>query len=555
MEISERRQRWRKFNILTPEKLALAHHVLDEIREGSDVMRALRTHPLEGGEGYLTKAALVAAYNQMVEAGTIKADRVLLEKIRMKPMRTLSGVTTVTVLTKPYPCPGKCIFCPTDVRMPKSYLPDEPGAMRALEHQFDPYEQVHARIRALENLGHPTDKIELLILGGTWSSYKRDYQEWFVKRCFDAMNESYHGDHRGHGENPKEISVDSVVSVVNLLEVQTENETAIHRNVGLVIETRPDEINPDELRWLRHLGVTKVQMGAQSFDDHILEINKRGHDVESTRKATALLRAAGFKIVLHWMPNLLGATPESDRADFVKLWIDFCPDEIKIYPNQLLANAELYEYWQRGEFHPYTTDELVELIADIKPTIPRYCRVNRVIRDIPGNNVVEGNTRTSLRQDIQAIMKKRGTHCQCIRCREVRGKTVEAESLRLDDLTYQAGTAEEHFISFVTPDDGLAGFIRLSLPVKDALLTGMSDLDNAALIREVHVYGQSLEVGSEQTGAAQHAGLGTRLLEEAEKTARENGFSRMAVISAVGTRHYYMDRGFERGEYYLVKKI
>ncbi|NOT05878.1 MAG: tRNA uridine(34) 5-carboxymethylaminomethyl modification radical SAM/GNAT enzyme Elp3 [Anaerolineales bacterium] len=548
MEISERRQRWKKNNTLTPEKLTLAHHVLEEIREGTDVMRALRTHPLESGEGYLTKAALVAAYNQMVAAGAIEPDRVLLERIRMKPMRTLSGVTTVTVLTKPYPCPGKCIFCPTDVRMPKSYLPDEPGAMRALQHAFDPYEQVYARILALENLGHPTDKIELLILGGTWSSYKRDYQEWFIKRCFDAMNEPERGALRDHADKIETTGVD-------IAQAQAVNETTSHRNVGLVIETRPDEINPDELRWLRHLGVTKVQMGAQSFDDHILEINKRGHDVESTRKATALLRAAGFKIVLHWMPNLLGATPESDRADFAKLWADFCPDEIKIYPNQLLANAELYEYWQRGEFHPYTTDELVDLIADIKPTIPRYCRVNRVIRDIPGNNVVEGNTRTSLRQDIQAIMKTRGTHCQCVRCREVRGKTVEAESLRLDDLTYQAGTAEEHFISFITPEDGLAGFIRLSLPAKDSLLTGMSDLDNAALIREVHVYGQSLEVGSEKTGAAQHAGLGTRLLEEAESVARKNGFSRMAVISAIGTRHYYMDRGFERGEYYLVKKI
>ena len=552
MEISERRQRWKKFNILTPEKLALAHLVLDEIRAGMDVMKALRAHPLEGGEGYLTKAALVAAYNQMVEAGTINPDRLLLERIRMKPMRTLSGVTTVTVLTKAYPCPGKCIFCPTDVRMPKSYLPDEPGAMRALEHQFDPYEQVHARLRALTNLGHPTDKIELLILGGTWSSYRRDYQEWFVKRCFDAMNGI---NSEGHREEPKRISVDSVLSVVNLSGAQAINETADHRNVGLVIETRPDEINPDELRWLRHLGVTKVQMGAQSFDDHILEINKRGHDVESTRKATALLRAAGFKIVLHWMPNLLGATPESDRADFAKLWADFCPDEIKIYPNQLLANAELYEYWQRGEFHPYTTQELVDLIADIKPTIPRYCRVNRVIRDIPGNNVVEGNTRTSLRQDIQSEMKKRGTVCQCVRCREVRGKVVEAETLRMDDLTYQAGTAEEHFISFITPDDGLAGFIRLSLPAKDSALTGMSDLDGAALIREVHVYGQSLAVGAEQTGAAQHLGLGTRLLEEADNVARKNGFSRMAVISAIGTRHYYLDRGFERGEYYLVKNL
>jgi len=548
MEFLEQRQRWKKINALTPQKLELAHRILNEIRTGQDVMSVLRRNPLEGG-GYLNKAALVAAYNEMVASGSIEPDTSLLERIRMKPMRTLSGVTTVTVLTKPYPCPGKCIFCPTDVRMPKSYLPDEPGAMRALEHQFDPYTQVASRIQALKNLGHPTDKIELLILGGTWSSYRRDYQEWFVKRCFDAMNEineeKYKLEPQEKSNNPD----------VELKKAQAINETSNHRNVGLVIETRPDEINPDEIKWLRHLGVTKVQLGAQSFDDHILDINKRGHDVESTRQAVALLRAASFKIVLHWMPNLLGATPQSDREDFAKLWNDFCPDEIKIYPNQLLANAELYEYWQRGEFHPYTTEDLVELLVNIKPTIPRYCRVNRVIRDIPGNNVVEGNTRTSLRQDIQTEMKKRGTKCQCIRCREVKGKTVELSSLTLHDEIYSAGKAEEHFISFDTADDGLAGFIRLSLPSKESPETGLSDLNGAALIREVHVYGQSLAVGAEKTGAAQHVGLGTRLLEEAEKIAKQNGFEKLAVISAVGTRGYYLDRGFERGEYYLVKKI
>jgi elongator complex protein 3 len=440
--------------------------------------------------------------------------------------------------------------------MPKSYLPDEPGAMRAVEHEFDPYAQVRSRITQLKSLGHPTDKIELLILGGTWSSYKRDYQEWFVARCFEAMNENSHREHREKREEKiSEHSVDSVANSEALLAAHTENENTHHRNVGLVIETRPDEINPDEIRWLRHLGVTKVQMGAQSLDDHILEINKRGHDVESTRQATALLRAAGFKIVLHWMPNLLGATPESDREDFAKLWNDFCPDEIKIYPNQLLANAELYEYWQRGEFKPYTTQDLIDLIADIKPTIPRYCRVNRVIRDIPSTNVVEGNRRTSLRQDVQDEMKRRGTHCQCVRCREVKGKSVSAEALKLDDMVYQAGAAEEHFISYVTPDDKLAGFVRLSLPSKESPQTDMSDLDGAALIREVHVYGQSLAVGAEKEGAAQHAGLGTRLLEEAETIAKANGFKRMAVISAVGTRGYYLGRGFERGEFYLTKKI
>ncbi len=552
------KESWLTANTLTPEKIAIARRVVDDVRRGRNLGDSLRAHALPQS-GVLGKSFLVAAYNEMVADGTLEADSNLFDKLRMKPVRTLSGVTTVTVLTKPYPCPGKCIFCPTDVRMPKSYLPDEPGAMRGVEHNFDPYAQVRSRLTQLENLGHPTDKIELLILGGTWSSYKRDYQEWFVARCFDAMNTFKHEVHKGNSEGSVDtstsLSASSVVSVVNLIENHSRNETSTHRNVGLVIETRPDEITPDELRWLRHLGVTKVQLGAQSLDDHILEINKRGHDVASTHRAVALLRAAGFKIVLHWMPNLLGATPERDRADFTKLWTGLCPDELKIYPNQLLANAELYEYWQRGEFHPYTTPQLIDLVADIKPSIPRYCRVNRVIRDIPSTHVVEGNRRTSLRQDIHAEMKKRGAHCECLRCREVRAKTVQTESLKLDDLVYQTDSAEEHFVSFVTPDDKIAGFIRLSLPNENSPATGLADLEGAALIREVHVYGQSLPVGTDREGSAQHIGLGTRLLAEADEVARARGFGRIAVISAVGTRGYYLERGFERGEYYLVKNI
>src|SRR6185295_15510970 len=274
--LTEKQERWRETHLLTPGKKDLARVVLDEIRRGSDVTRTLRSHPLEDGSGYLNKSMLVSIYNELVAAGEMDEDAQLLERIRLKPVRTLSGVTTVTVLTKPYPCPGKCIFCPTDVRMPKSYLPDEPGAMRGLEHEFDPYAQVRSRIEQLESVGHPTDKIELLILGGTWSSYRRDYQEWFVQRCFDAMNNL----------TPNPLPEREGESI-NLPETHTINETTHHRNVGLVIETRPDEINPNELRWLRHLGVTKVQMGAQSLDDHILEINKRGHDVECTRRATA----------------------------------------------------------------------------------------------------------------------------------------------------------------------------------------------------------------------------------------------------------------------------
>jgi len=524
---------WIKNKTFNSENETAARTVLDEIRGGREVMRAIRRHPLPDG-GYLAKSVLVAAYNALVASGEWTADEDFLARIRMKPVRTLSGVTTVTVLTKPYPCPGKCIFCPTDVRMPKSYLPDEPGAARAFQNNFDPYAQVRSRLDSYKANGHPTDKIELLILGGTWSSYRRDYQEWFILRCFDALNE-----------------VDSAT----LPEAQQLNETTPHRNVGLVIETRPDEITPKELAWLRYLGVTKVQMGAQSLDDRVLELNKRGHTAAETLQATALLRAGGFKVVLHWMPNLLGATPDSDREDFTRLWQGYCPDEIKIYPCQLLENAELYEYWQRGEYTPYTTEQLVHLIADIKPGIPSYCRVNRVIRDIPSTHVVEGNRRTSLRQDALAELKRRGQSCGCIRCREVRGERIEVESLTLEDLTYPAAHAEEHFLHYLTPEGRIAGYLRLSLPGPEAPELGMDDLTGAALIREVHVYGQSLPVGSGQEGAAQHVGLGTRLLVEAERIAAAQGYKRMAVIAAIGTRRYYQARGFECGELYLVKSI
>ena len=255
------------------------------------------------------------------------------------------------------------------------------------------------------------------------------------------------------------------------------------------------------------------------------------------------------------MPNLLGATIDSDRRDFSRLWQDFSPDELKIYPTQLLKNTQLYNIWKEGEYTPYSTEELIQLITDIKPTIPRYCRVNRVIRDIPSPNVVEGNKRTSLRQDIQLELSRRGEICQCIRCREVRGQEIDTTNLELNDLVYFSNGCEEHFLSYDTPDDHLAGFLRLSLPGPAAVNTGIKDLEQAAIIREVHIYGESLPVGQEKKGAAQHAGLGTALLLEGEKIAAEKGFQNIAVISAVGTRRYYLDRGYQRGDLYLVKYL
>jgi elongator complex protein 3 len=528
-------QAWTEARKSTPERMQRAFEALEDVRAGMEVFDAIKRHPLQSkGGGFIGKQMLVAAYRELVDLGDWDEDPALLARIRMKPMRTLSGVTVVTVLTKPYPCPGKCIFCPTDIRMPKSYLPDEPGAMRALQHEFDPFTQVRARLDQFEAVGHPTDKIEFLVLGGTWSSYQRDYQEWFIQRMFEALN----------GEESESLG-----------EAQILNEQASHRSVGLAIETRPDHVDTDELAWLRHLGVTKVQLGAQSFDDEVLDLNKRGHSAAETLAAVDLLRAAAFKIVLHWMPNLLGATPELDRKDFLHFWNSYCPDEIKIYPTQLLANAELYEYWQRGEYHPYSTEELIELIAEIKTSIPEYCRVNRVIRDIPSTNVVEGNKRTSLRMDVHKRMDELGTACRCVRCREIRAEQVNPQDLVLDDLTYLTPGAEEHFLSFVSPSDKLAGFLRLSLPTDSAPATELADLEGAALIREVHVYGQSLEVGAEKTGAAQHSGLGTQLIDAAERIAHDQGFSRMAVIAAIGTREYYSGRGFSLADSYMTKSL
>ena len=507
---------------------------LDSFRP-KDMARLLRRYPRARGQ--FSKDQLVRAYRHFCDTGRLLFDPEMLRRLQMKPTRTLSGVATVTVLTKPFPCPGECIFCPTDVRMPKSYLSDEPGAIRAEYHRFDPYETTASRIRALENIGHTTDKIELLILGGTWSYYPEDYQTWFIQRCLDAMN-----------------GVDSD----SLEEAQRLNATAARRSVGLVIETRPDYIDAAEVQRLRRYGVTKVQIGAQSLDDRILELNRRGHTVEQTRQAVTLLRAAGFKIQLHWMPNLLRATPDSDLIDFEKLWNDpgLRPDELKIYPNALVHEAELVTWWQRGEFRPYTDDELVNLIAECKVRTPRYARINRIIRDIPAEHIVAGSTASNLREVVKRKLLAEGRACQCIRCREVRGEDAHLLG-DIGALEYETAGGREIFLSRETHTGKLAGFLRLSLPTAVALAaTGIDELRNAAIIREVHVYGPVVEIGGAAThGRAQHTGVGTQLIQEAERRAREAGYAQLAVISAIGTREYYQRHGFDHGALYLLKTL
>ena len=558
VQISQEWQRKRSFDPAAHRNAlsAIFREVLAVQESEWDASRTLRSilarYPKDG-KGFYAKSDLVAGFRLLIDDEELDPDPLLLDRIRMKPVRTSSGVAPVTVLTAPAGCPGQCIFCPDDLRMPKSYIYDEPGAQRAERDGFDPFKQTLGRIDAFESIGHDTSKVELLILGGTWSAYGQDYREWFVRRCFDAMN-SY--------RDPGYVTSSS------LEEAQQSNVLSANRNVGLVVETRPDWITPDEIRHMRRLGVTKVQIGVQSLDDEVLELNKRGHTVAEVRQALGLLRTAGFKLHLHWMPNLYGATLDSDRVSFRRFYDDpaIRPDELKIYPCSLIAGTELYQKWLAGDYYPYSEPELVALLADIKPTVPPYTRINRLFRDIPAHHIEAGVKTSNLREVVQKELTRRGERCGCIRCREVRRQQVREEALRLTVSTYTTDLTVEHFLQFVVVEEGerdshaanqewapLAGFLRLSLPKTPTAGSRafLEEIRGNAMIREVHVYGPALAIGRSEAGAAQHVGVGTRLLSEARRLSRAAGFDRISVIAATGTQAYYAARGFEPGDLYM----
>ncbi|GIL11409.1 MAG: hypothetical protein BroJett038_01290 [Chloroflexota bacterium] len=568
----------------------------------------LRQHP-KGRDGIYSRDELITAYRQFAGAELPPFDAAVIERLRRKPVRTSSGVTPVTVLTKPFPCPGECIFCPNDVRMPKSYLSDEPGAQRAEQNSFDPYLQTYTRLLSYHNTGHPTDKIEVIILGGTWSFYPESYQIWFVKRIFDALHDFgqgfdrrpeveaalraasqlhpennhtaalidgrrlerrynqvvqavYHDEMRrsreqaeaiARGERPRS-PVDEYATWDELEAAHRENENAACRCVGLVIETRPDHISVDEVLRVRRLGCTKVQIGFQSLNDTVLRLNKRGHTVAATRRAVKLLRQAGFKIHAHWMPNLYGSSPEADVEDYRRMFDDpdFRPDELKVYPCSLIESAELMQRYEDGSWRPYTHDELLDVLAACFRLTPEYCRLTRVVRDIPSTDIVAGNQMTNFRQVVENELAKNGQRSPDIRAREVRFRKVESADLHLDELAYDTSSGGEIFLQFITDERDIAGFLRLSLPTEPPIT---AELAGAAIIREVHVYGQSLEIGESVPGRAQHLGLGRQLIERAAEIARERGYQRLAVISAIGTREYYRKRGFADGELYQARTL
>jgi elongator complex protein 3 len=584
------RARRRRF-AFDPERFAPAlRAILSELAsrpelEARSLDKVLRRHPKQG-RGFFSRSELIAGARHLAAKGGFDGDvEALVARLRLRPVRTQSGVTPVTVLTRPHPCPGACIFCPSDVRMPKSYLADEPGAQRAEDNRFDPYLQTWNRLAAYRAMGHPVDKVELSVLGGTWSAHPEAYQIWFVERCLAALNDFGAGvdlrdragtapsHYAGIGERVDGRSGDPAAynRIVGsflgrelggawlhasesatwdaLQRAQVANEASGARCVGIALETRPDAVTADEVLRLRRLGATKIQLGVQSTSDRILAANRRGHDVAATRRAFRWLRGAGFKIHAHWMPNLLGATPGDDLSGFRVLFEDpeLRPDELKIYPCLLVESAELARYHASGDWRPYSDPELVELLAACLEQTPRWCRVTRVIRDFSAADVAAGTHRANLRELAERALAERGVAPREIRSREIRGGSFDPDALRLEETQYASSTGREIFLEELTPQGRLLGFLRLSLPSGSAPL---QELEGCALVREVHVYGAALEIGRRPGGEAQHRGLGRALVARGADLAREAGYPRLAVISAVGTRAYYRRLGFADGPLY-----
>lgn len=606
------------------------HNILGEIRrtnaplapDALDRIIRARNREVAGPVRYVAKKKLLPFYQEAKEHrpehwrtwGVSPAEEALLVRtLQVKPRRTASGVATVTVLTKPWPCSSACLYCPNDVRMPKSYLHDEPACQRAERNWFDPYLQITARLRTLHQMGHVTDKVELIVLGGTWSDYPEAYQIWYMHELFRALNDmgcetaveresetrrtqyrdagiacerddlanwaakaqarvtagdaSYNetvrslyacGTH-ADGNGWAAAAQWQTATFSQLEALQHENESAKHRCVGLVVETRPDAVTPKRLAMLRRLGCTKLQMGIQSLDERILAANHRGIGIDRMQQAFELARIFGFKTHAHFMTNLLGATPESDAADYRRMVEHpaFKPDEIKLYPCALVDGTGLVAHWRDGSWRPYTEQELVNLLAEDVLVTPPFTRISRMIRDISAHDIMTGNKKVNLRQLVDLELAKRPQPVQEIRSREIAFGAAASDEFSLSEIAYETTNTHEVFLQWTTPDNRIAGFLRLSMPNADYVGAHVADLPIDAgevMIREVHVYGRV--AGLHQGGQnAQHRGLGRMLIERACNIARENGYTAINVISAIGTRGYYRKQGFTDNGLYQQRSL
>lgn len=516
--------------------------IVDFIREkdfSQDKLEAYK-RDLAKKTGYMPKnSKVLKVYRDMVKNAQIEESQQMENLLRLKSIRSLSGIVPIAVLTKPYPCPGNCVYCPTQKNMPKSYLDDEPAVMRADMAGFDPHLQVTRRLEQLQATGHDTEKIELIVMGGTFTYLPWDYQKDFLKRCFDAANQK---------------DSDS------LKEAKKINETAKNRIIGVTLETRPDEINPETIKQMRELGGTRVEIGVQSIYNDVLKKVNRGHGVEESIEATKLLKEAGFKICYHLMPNLPGSSLKKDLNMFETVFNDeqFMPDMIKIYSTVVTYQAELYEWFKQGKFKPYNDQELIKLIAKIKEkTIPEWVRINRLGRDIPAGNIAAGTKISNIRQVVQERLKKENLKCQCIRCREIRKKYNPEEKIEFKQTVYTASGGEEYFLQYVNNKDQLYALLRLRITeqIKENKKHFISELQDAAIIRELHTYGLALPIETKRKQSPQHKGLGRKLIKKAEEIVKNQGINKIAVISGIGVREYYKKLGYKQKGTYMVKEL
>jgi len=452
-----------------------------------------------------------------------------------KISRTISGVTPVAVMGKPIGCPGECIYCPTFPDAPKSYTPESPAVLRAKLCNYEPRRQVEERVRILLDMGHPADKVELIIMGGTFLAYPEEYQYQFVKDCYDGLNGS------------ESLSLEAAKQM---------NEIAEHRCVGLCIETRPDWCREGEVKRMLEFGTTRVELGVQTLDDDIYRLVKRGHGITDVVMATRLLKDYGFKVYYHWMPGLPRSTSEHDLELSRELFNSECfrPDGLKLYPTLVIAGTELEEWYRDDSYQPYPMDEMTDLMIDIKTHVPGYVRIPRVMRDIPSKFIVAGCKDLALRSALKKRMEEMGVRCNCIRCREYGhrlrdGWKIAEPNLKRQD--YEASGGKEVFLSFEDAGETLFGLLRMRV---GSSVVGNGDL---AMVRELHVFGSEVPLGGKQSEAVQHRGLGGELLKEAERIARDEFQARkIAIISGVGAREYFRSEcGYELDGAYMVKEL
>ncbi|MFC6824859.1 tRNA uridine(34) 5-carboxymethylaminomethyl modification radical SAM/GNAT enzyme Elp3 [Halopelagius fulvigenes] len=498
------------------------------------------------------------------------------EVVMRKPVRTASGVSPVAIMTSPHMCPhGKCLYCPggpaSEFSSSQSYTGHEPAAARGVQNDYDPYGQVTLRLEQLRNIGHPVDKVELILMGGTMTARSHDYQEWFVKRALEAMNdydldsEPNPAEDRSFKPDPEEVEFKYLEDVI------AENETADVRNIGTTFETKPDWCDPEQIDRMLDLGATKVEVGVQTTYERINREMHRGHGVQASIDANRRLRDAAFKVGFHMMPGQPGMTKEMILEDFRQIFEneDYRPDYLKIYPTLVVRGTRIYDQWRRDEFEPLGNEEAAEIVAEVMGMIPKYTRLQRVQRDIPADFIDAGVWKSNLRQLAEQKAEEKGIEITDIRSREVGMNEADPdpENVELDVMTYEVAGGTEHFLSFEDRrQDLLVGFCRLRFPNVSAsgASGGSSDasdgdpvrreLENAALVRELHVYGSEVGIGGE--GDWQHKGYGRKLVERAEEMARDAGYDKLSIISGIGVREYYKNKlGYHQDGPYVSKRL